>query len=121
MKFMKTGFEFKMKHTFDVRKKKSNDIITKYPDKVCVILENGDNTIPELNNSQFLLDRNVTIGQLLYILRKRAQIEQYDSIYLFIENGYIPISSDKIGKIYDKYVDADGFLYMSFCREKTFG
>lgn len=121
MKFIKSGFDFKMKYTYDDRKKKSSDMIKKYPDKVCVILEKGDNTVQDLDTSQFVLNKNVTVGHLIYMIREGINIAQYDSIYIFIEKGYIPISSDNIGRLYDKYADQDGFLYMTYCREKTFG
>lgn len=121
MKIIKSGFEFKMKYTFNERKNRSEYILNKYQNKVPIIVERGDNTVNDLDNSNLILDKNITIGKLLYIIRNKIHVDQYDSIYLFIEKGYIPNTNDNIGKIYDKHVDADGFLYITYCREQTFG
>jgi GABA(A) receptor-associated protein len=48
------------------------------------------------------------------------QIRPEDAIFLFIGNN-IPPSSYNIGNLYHKYKDKDGFLYMQYSKENTFG
>jgi len=39
---------------------------------------------------------------------------------MFINNKIYPITSI-IGQVYDSNKDSDGFLYITYCQENTFG
>ena len=57
----------------------------------------------------------------MYVIRKRLKLTSDKSIYLFINEKIIPTTSALLGEIYEKYKDEDGFLYISYGGESTFG
>jgi len=119
---VRSGYEFKMQHSFDKRKEESKKIIEKYPNKVPVIIEKGEGTLlPNPVKQKFLLQRDLTIGQYLYTIRKQIEIDATESIFLIVNDSYIPPNSGTIGEVYDKYADKDGFLYVTYSAQQVFG
>ena len=57
----------------------------------------------------------------MYVIRKRIKISPEKSIYLFVDNKVIPATSSVLGVIYKMYKDDDGFLYIGYGGESTFG
>ena len=58
--------------------------------------------------------------QLQQIIRKRIHFPPEKALFMFIDNKIYPITS-LIGNIYDENKDNDGFLYITYCQENTFG
>jgi len=122
----KLGYEFKMKHSFEKRKTESDMVKNKY-NVIPIIVEIDRNSItqlPTLDKTKFGLEREITIGQLIYSIRQRIKIDAGQSIFLFVDtpdNRIIPCNKDTIGEIYDKYADKDGFLYATYSAQQTFG
>jgi GABA(A) receptor-associated protein len=48
------------------------------------------------------------------------QLPHEKALFLFI-NGFIPSTSQHIGDIYSFHKDQDGFLYITYSYENTFG
>lgn len=120
----KPEHKFKMKHDFNTRKSESTKILSddKLKGKLPVIVEKSSNCpLPDLASSQFIVKKELTVGSLLYILRKNANISETDGVFLFVDNKHLPRMSDNIGTIYEKYKDPDGFLYFTYCTENVFG
>ena len=108
---------------FEKRKKESSLILTKYPDKVGIIVQKSTRCYEdiELDKQKFLVPRNITMGQFLFIIRKRLKLRAEKAIYMFTENTTIPPTSFLISNIYNQNVNEDGFLYMYYTSESTFG
>ena len=125
-KLTQSGYEFKMKHSFEKRKGESDMVIEKY-DKIPIIIEvdkRSSPKLPVLKKTKFGLDKNITVGQLLMYLRKEIKVDSSQAIFLLVDyvNGIkIPNNIEKIGDIYTKYADKDGFLYMTYSANQTFG
>ena len=120
---MRKGKEcFKNTHTFEERKNEYERIVTKFPFKIPIIIENNstDLSIPDIDKTKFLLPVDMTISQFLIILRKKIKISPTSAIYIFIKKN-IPQGTSIIADLYHKFKDDDGFLYMSYRGENTFG
>lgn len=114
---------FKLSHTFYERKSEFQNIVSKYPHKFPIICEkstSSSNDCPDIDKNKYLVSNELTIGQFLYIIRKRLKITPEKALYIFI-NGIIPATSDYICNIYHHYKDEDGFLYITYTTENTFG
>jgi GABA(A) receptor-associated protein len=113
---------YKHEHSIYERVNESNYILTKYPDKIPIICEkaNKNYNIPNIDKKKYLVPYNLTIGQFLYIIRKRIKISSTIALFLYI-NGTIPSSSESLYTIYNKYRNLDGFLYILYGEENTFG
>ena len=113
--------EFKKTFTFEERRKEYNRIIGKYPERIPIICEkNRFCKIPEVDKKKYLLQPRITIGQFMFIIRKRTRLKEYEALFLSI-GGNIPPTSEFISVSYEKGKDPDGFLYIQYSSENTFG
>ena len=113
---------FKETHSFEDRNREATRIREKYPDRIPVICEKSpnDTLIPKIDKIKYLIPCDLTIGQFIYVIRKRVNIAPEKAIFMFV-NGMIPPSSELISRVYDKEQDDDGFLYVTYAGENTFG
>lgn len=104
------------------RVKKSQFILEKYPDRVPLIIQpsKNDRDAYPIDKSKYITPRDLTLMQLQQIVRKRIRFPAENALFLFINNKIYPITS-LIGTIYDDNKDDDGFLYVTYCQESTFG
>ena len=117
-----TNYEFKMEHAFDKRKKESSRIINKYPDVVPTIIERSDKAdVPKTKKTKLLPKKTITVGQLIHKIREEVKIDHRQAIFLFVNNCDIPSTSSTLGEVYEQYKDKDGFLYITYATENTFG
>ena len=56
----------------------------------------------------------------IYVIRRRLKLSSEVSIYLFVNDKILP-GMDYVSTIYEKYKDEDGFLYVKYSGEPTFG
>ena len=104
------------------RLKKSQVILEKYPDRVPLIIQpskNDRDSLP-IDKSKYITPRDLSLMQLQQIIRKRVHFPAEKALFMFINNKIYPITS-LVGAIYDTNKDADGFLYVTYCQESTFG
>ena len=93
----------------------------KYPGRYCIIVDKAINTdAPDIDKHKFLVPGDITVGQFLYVIRKRLKINQEKAIFIFVQNK-LPQSSMLLSEAYDQYHDRDGFMYMLYSTENTFG
>ena len=117
------SFKFKSIHTFEERKIESQRVMQKYPDRIPIVCEkskNNNSSIPLLDKSKYLVPADLTVGQFMYVIRKRIKLNSEQAIFLFV-NGTIPSTSAILYSLYDSCKDEDGFLYITYSGEITFG
>lgn len=104
------------------RVKKSQIILEKYPDRVPLIIQpsKNDRDSYPIDKSKYITPRDLTLLQLQQIIRKRVKFPAEKALFMFIKNKIYPISAN-VGTIYDTNKDPDGFLYVTYCQESTFG
>lgn len=114
---------FKEKNTFERRYDESTKIMWKYPDRLPIICEKwgNDTDMPNIDRTKYLVPNDLGINQFIYIIRSRLRLPPEKSIYIFINNDIIPHTGGSIKEYYYKYKDDDGFLYISYSGENTFG
>lgn len=114
---------FQEKYPFDKRQEQSNSIRSKYPDKLPIIIEklkNISSPIDDIPKTKFLIPDDLVVSQLMCIIRKYLHLPSADSIYLF-SNDTLLSPSETLYTTYGKHKDADGFLYIYYTSENTFG
>ena len=113
---------FKSRNTFDQRLEESKKIKLKYPQRVPIIVEKYDNKslINEIDKDKYLVPKDLNINQFTYIIRKRIKLNKSQSIFLMVNNTICP-SNKPIDAIYNDHKDKDGFLYIKYTGENTFG
>tara|TARA_B110001454_G_C12721664_1_gene434971 strand:- start:4382 stop:4831 length:450 start_codon:yes stop_codon:yes gene_type:complete len=113
----------KWRENFDLKKRKSESlrIKNKYPTRIPIICEkNIHSDVPDLDKNKYLVPPDLTVGQFLYVIRKRIKLTPEKSIFLFVDNS-IPASSQIISQLYKDHKNEDGFLYIIYSGENTFG
>ncbi|KAH7822195.1 putative light chain 3 [Monocercomonoides exilis] len=110
---------------FETRKHEIDKIRKKYPDRVPILCERHSRAkIPEMSQKKFLVQENITIGEFLRIIRRNISLDQEKSLFVFIDNR-IPNTGDPLSVIYSEYMKKhqgdDGYLYMLYTDEATFG
>ena len=99
-------------------------ITSKHPNKIPIIVLASDShsaDLPTLDKNKFLVTKDLTTGQFLYIIRKRMKLEATQAIFLFTEKGTIPVTHMPLVSVFDEHVNEDGFLYFRYSAENTFG
>ena len=57
----------------------------------------------------------------MYVIRKRLKLSPDKSIYLFVNDLVMPATSQLLSLMYSENCDEDGFLYIKYAGESTFG
>jgi GABA(A) receptor-associated protein len=60
------------------------------------------------------------VGQFVYVIRKRIKLSPEKAIFIFV-NNVLPPTAALMSSIYDEHKDDDGFLYIAYSGENTFG
>ena len=103
--------------------KEADRIMCKYPDRIPVILQRNKNSknTPEIDKNKYLVPADLTMGQFLYIIRKRLQMSPEKALFMFVDNT-VSCNTDLICKVYTEFHDReDHFLYITYSSENTFG
>ncbi|XP_014517663.1 autophagy-related protein 8A [Vigna radiata var. radiata] len=112
---------FKLQHPLERRKAEASRIREKYPDRIPVIVEKAERTdIPDIDKKKYLVPADLTVGQFVYVVRKRIKLGAEKAIFVFI-NDTLPSTAALMSAIYEENKDQDGFLYMTYSGENTFG
>ncbi|KAL5978639.1 Autophagy-related protein 8C-like [Asimina triloba] len=93
----------------------------KYPDRIPVIVEKAERSdIPDIDKKKYLVPADLSVGQFVYVVRKRVKVTSEKAIFIFVKNALPPIAA-LMSAIYEDHKDEDGFLYMTYSGENTFG
>jgi len=131
---------YKKQFTFEERKGEASRVRKKYPTRIPIIVEylsktnfktyfnNKNNNIQKLSNRNKFLDKrkylvpnDITGSQFNYVIRKRIKLEPHNAIFLFVNGKTLLDSQRLLSETYEEYKDKDGFLYIYYDYERTFG
>lgn len=89
--------------------------------------------LEDIDKKKYLVPADLTVGQFVYVIRKvsilfhlfncfpqRIKLPAEQAIFLFV-NGNIPSNASLMSVIFDQHADPDGFLYITYSGESTFG
>jgi GABA(A) receptor-associated protein len=113
---------FQSTFSFEDRCKESSRIREKFPQRIPIIVERATNskTVPDLDKSRFLVPGEITVAQFIYVIRRRMTLPPETALYVFV-NDTLPLATADIREIYSQHANRDGFLYMKYTGENTFG
>jgi GABA(A) receptor-associated protein len=112
---------FKKEFSLEQRSEESSKVLTKYPTRIPVIVEKDDrSTVNTIDKKKYLVPGDLTIGQFIYIIRKRIKLKPEEALFVFTNNTLVPTSA-LISTVYESNKDQDKFLYFKYTGENTFG
>ncbi|KAI5652983.1 hypothetical protein M9H77_30170 [Catharanthus roseus] len=107
---------FQRENTLERGTTESSLIRKKYPDRIPMVVEKARKSdISDVDKKKYLVPAELTIGQFVYVVRRRINLTAEKSIFVFINDTGL------MSAIYEENKDEDGFLYMSYSGENTFG
>jgi GABA(A) receptor-associated protein len=130
---MTSEISFQKKYKLKDRLNESSSVRLIHPDRIPIIISKSQKSnIASIKQEKFLVPENLTIGQLIFIIRKRIEIREAEAIALFISSvdgtEILPSSSSSVSSIYKQYVESqkghpnyDGYLYIIYSGENVFG
>jgi GABA(A) receptor-associated protein len=116
---------YQKKFTETQRKCEADRIISKYPHRIPIICERAkmcsDPNVATLDKKKYLVPKDLRLADFMYVIRKRMKLSPDKSIFLFLGGNNLAPCGALLGILYDQYKDKDGFLYVTYNGESTFG
>jgi GABA(A) receptor-associated protein len=117
--------KYQTKFSYTQRKTEADRILQKYPDRIPIICERAkmcrDTAIRDLDKRKYLVPKDLKLADFMYVIRKRMKLSPEKSIFLFLGDNNLAPCSALLGTLYHEYKEKDGFLYITYNGESTFG
>ena len=93
----------------------------KYPDRIPIIVNRyKDCILPDLEKNKYLVPKDMKINGFIYVIRRKIEITSEKALFITI-NGELCPSNSTLEEIYNKHQNDDGYLYIDYSGEHTFG
>jgi len=117
--------KFKKEQSFEQRLEASEKILARYPDRVQVLVFTDSKwnreTLPPLDKNKYLVPKDLTVGQFVYVIRKRIKLAPEKAMFIFTSDNVLPPTSALMSKVYEDHKESCGYLVMNLAGESTFG
>jgi GABA(A) receptor-associated protein len=119
----------------------SQRLLSKYPDRIPLVIEKTE--FIELENYKYLLPRNLLVSEFMCIIKTKMNkaLDEKKAIFTFVKSNACSVASqspkeiackssenyilipmsETVENVYNIHKNSDGFLYIKFGVENTFG
>lgn len=110
------------------RVEESNRILSKFPDRIPVIVITNNSKLEKmLRKNKFLVPYDLSVSSLLANIRSQMKLDPSKALFIFCDNTLLS-GSQMINEVYKNYkyknnigARNDNFLYITIEEENTFG
>jgi GABA(A) receptor-associated protein len=121
---MKPSGSFKANTTLAARQEESSSYRRKFsPPRIPIILEHANSPQRphvQLGNTKYVVPPEVRIGEFMFNIRKKIKFPAEFAAFLMVDDC-IALPSLTMGEYYERARDDDGWLYIVWAEESTFG
>ena len=99
-------------------------LLKKHPDKIPVMITRAisSRNLPDIDKHKFLIARDMTIGHVLTLVRRRIQlVNSSTALFVSVENKFVPSATLRIDSLYNAHKGSDDILHLQYYGENTFG
>ena len=115
-------FKFKQEKNLDERKENSQGLLKKFEDKIPLICEKDPKwKMESLSKTKFLVPNTMMWSQLADLIKGNIQLDNKEALFLLIAGKHQVSGEKTLGEIYEAYKDEDGFLYVSYAGQLSWG
>jgi GABA(A) receptor-associated protein len=83
----------------------------KYSDRIPVICEKVEKSdIATIDKKKYLVPADLTVGQFVYVIRKRIKLSPEKAIFIFVDE-VLPPTAALMSSIYEEHKDEDGYVF----------
>lgn len=109
--------------SLDHRKDIVHKLTAKYPDKLSLIVDRATKHDPKIAKNKFLIPRTETASKVMAFVRNNIPtLTSTEALFFFLHDHSIMVpGSMGLSEIKDRYGNEDGFLYLTYTKENTFG
>ena len=109
------------KQSLEKRTEMSSTVLKKYPDRCTIIVGKRDgDDLKELDKKKYICPLDINLAQFTYAIRKKLTLKPEKALFFFINNK-IYQGNTMMSEIYRENKEQDGFVYVIYCLESTFG
>jgi GABA(A) receptor-associated protein len=105
----------------DYRVHECKRLAHKYQDRVPIIIRPGNARTPDVPNFRYLVPKDKTVGEFVAILRRTAKLKSHQALFVLVGKGTLPTTTHTMLQVYQEHHEEDGFLYVTYTLENTFG
>lgn len=107
--------------TYEEKKQESERIREKYPDRLPIIVKKDKNCIlQDIDKEKYLVPKDMSLSQFMFVIRKRIHLDPATALFILI-NGNLINGTKIMDNIFNEHKQEDGFLYVTYTSENTFG
>lgn len=77
---------------------------------ICEKVEKSD--IATIDKKKYLVPADLTVGQFVYVIRKRIKLSPEKAIFIFVDE-VLPPTAALMSSIYEEHKDEDGYVHCS--------
>ncbi len=125
--FLSTWFH---ERPFHKRQHDVNTVLTKYPAKIPIVVGPASESTPNINANKFIVPGDLSVTEFMQAIRLRIPITPQTALFLYLvqidgktseEKVTLLTGSQVLSQVYKHYISYDGFLYILYDLENTFG
>ena len=114
---------YKSEYTLESRRRKHERKKLENPESIIVVVD-PHGGIPFKNGRpymKFVVSKDFTYAQLIVTIRKFISVSAEQAVFVLLEGGTLPCSTQALSRVHAEHSDPDGALYARVMTENTFG
>ena len=106
--------------SFIGRREETKSVRAKYPDQVPVVTKvKPGSQLPEgVQGAKFLVRAELLMSDFLMVVRKKMNLPKDRALVMFAADRELVTGEQRLGEVYFKHADRDGFLYF-WCYDQS--